>query len=86
VPGVPEELSRQTVAAVAVLRSMDLRKAPSISETLDWIRSLVLLQAHTLDGRVVSETLNVLLKHEADLAVARPRVDEIARGVVPGGR
>ena len=83
VPGVPEELSRQTVAAVAVLRSMDLRKAPSISETLDWIRSLVLLQAHVLDGRVVSETLNVLLKHEADLAAARPRADEIARGVLP---
>ena len=86
VPGVPEELSRQTVAAVAVLRAMDLKKAPSISETLDWIRSLVLLQAHTLDGRVVSETLNVLLKHEADLAAARPRADEIARGVSPGGR
>jgi MoxR-like ATPase len=86
VPGVSEELSRQTVAAVAVLRSMDLKKAPSISETLDWIRSLVLLQAHTLDGRVVSETLNVLLKHEADLAAARPRADEIARGVSPGGR
>jgi len=86
VPGVSEELSRQTVAAVAVLRSMDLKKAPSISETLDWIRSLVLLQAHALDGRVVSETLNVLLKHEADLAAARPRADEIARGAAPGGR
>ncbi len=86
VPGVPEELARQTVAAVAALRTMDLRKAPSISETLDWIRSLVLLQAPALDGRVVSETLNVLLKHEADLAAARPRADEIARGVAPGGR
>ena len=86
IPGVPEELARQSVAAVASLRAMDLKKAPSISETLDWIRSLVLLQAHTLDGRVVSETLNVLLKHEADLAAARPRVDEVARGVLPAGR
>jgi MoxR-like ATPase len=86
VPGVPEELARQTVAAVAVLRGMDLKKAPSISETLDWIRSLVLLQAHVLDGKIVSETLNVLLKHEADLAAARPRVDEIARGIAPGRR
>jgi MoxR-like ATPase len=86
VPGVPEELARQSVAAVASLRAMDLKKAPSISETLDWIRSLVLLQAHVLDGRVVSETLNVLLKHEADLAAARPRVDEVARGVIPAGR
>jgi len=86
IPGVPEELARQSVAAVAALRAMDLKKAPSISETLDWIRSLVLLQAHVLDGRVVSETLNVLLKHEADLAAARPRVDEVARGVIPAGR
>ena len=86
IPGVPEELARQSVAAVASLRAMDLRKAPSISETLDWIRSLVLLQAHVLDGRVVSETLNVLLKHEADLATARPRADEVARGVIPAGR
>jgi MoxR-like ATPase len=86
IPGVPEELARQSVAAVAALRAMDLKKAPSISETLDWIRSLVLLQAHVLDGRIVSETLNVLLKHEADLAAARPRVDEVARGVIPAGR
>jgi MoxR-like ATPase len=86
IPGVPDELARQSVAAVASLRAMDLRKAPSISETLDWIRSLVLLQAHVLDGQVVSDTLNVLLKHEADLAAARPRSDEVARGVIPAGR
>ena len=86
VPGVPEELARQAVDAVAALRTLDLRKAPSISETLDWVRSLILLQAHALDGRVVAETLNVLLKHEADLASARPRAEEIARGVPPRGR
>jgi hypothetical protein len=71
---------------VASLRAMDLKKAPSISETLDWVRSLVLLQAHVLDAAVVSTTLNVLLKHEADLAAARPRAGEIARGILPGGR
>ena len=86
VPGVPEELARQAVAAVAALRTLDLRKSPSIAETLDWVRSLVLLQAHVLDGRIVAETLSVLLKHEADLAAARPRVEEIARGVAPRGR
>jgi MoxR-like ATPase len=86
VPGVADELARQTVAAVASLRAMDLKKAPSISETLDWVRSLVLLQAHVLDAAVVSSTLNVLLKHEADLAAARPRAGEIARGVLPGSR
>jgi MoxR-like ATPase len=83
VPEASAELARQAVAAVAALRGMDLRKAPSVSETLDWVRSLVILGASELDERVVSETLNVLLKHEADLAVARPRAGEVTRGVPP---
>jgi hypothetical protein len=71
------------VAAVAALRGMDLRKAPSVSETLDWVRSLVILGAASLDERIVNDTLNVLLKHEADLAAARPRAGEVSRGVPP---
>jgi len=84
VPDAGAELARQAVAAVAVLRSMDLKKAPSISETLDWVRSLVLLGAKDLDERVVAETLRVLLKHEADAAQVRPRLAEVARGVASG--
>jgi MoxR-like ATPase len=83
VPEASAELARQAVAAVAALRAMDLRKAPSVSETLDWVRSLVILGAEALDERVVSETLNVLLKHEADLAAARPRAGEVSRGAPP---
>jgi MoxR-like ATPase len=86
VPEAGEELARQAVAAVAALRGMDARKAPSVSETLDWVRSLVILGAHALDERVVAETLGVLLKHEADLEMARPRAGEIARGLAPGRR
>jgi MoxR-like ATPase len=83
-PGAGEELSRQAVAAVAALRTMDLKKAPSVSETLDWVRALVVLGANALDARVVSDTLNVLLKHEADVEAARPRAAEVARGALPG--
>jgi MoxR-like ATPase len=83
VPEASAELARQAVAAVAALRAMDLRKAPSVSETLDWVRSLVILGASALDERVVAETLNVLLKHEADLATARPRAGEVSRGAPP---
>jgi MoxR-like ATPase len=83
VPEAPAELARQAVAAVAALRGMDLRKAPSVSETLDWVRSLVILGAASLDERIVGDTLNVLLKHEADLAAARPRAGEVSRGVPP---
>jgi MoxR-like ATPase len=86
VPEAGPELARQAVAAVAALRTMDLKKAPSIAETLDWVRSLVILGAHALDGQVVADTLNVLLKHEADVDAARPRAPEIARGVSPGRR
>ena len=84
VPEAREELARQAVAAVGVLRSLDLKKAPSISETLDWVRSLILLGASEIDERVVAETLRVLLKHEADAAAARPRAAEVARGAPPG--
>src|SRR5512136_783870 len=52
VPEASAELARQAVAAVAALRAMDLRKAPSVSETLDWVRSLVILGAGSLDERV----------------------------------
>jgi MoxR-like ATPase len=85
-PGAGEELSRQAVAAVAALRTMDLKKAPSVSETLDWVRALVVLGANALDAQVVSDTLNVLLKHEADVEAARPRAAEVARGALAGRR
>jgi len=82
VPEAGAELARQAVAAVGALRDMDLKKAPSISETLDWVRSLMLLGAHVLDEKVVSDTLNVLLKHEADALTARPRIGDLVRGPV----
>ena len=49
------------------LRGMDLRKSPSISETLDWAKALVTLNANNLDRQTLETTLSVLLKHESDL-------------------
>jgi MoxR-like ATPase len=80
VPEAGEELARQAAAAVARLRGLDLKKAPSISETLDWVRALVLLQAARLDERLVSETLNLLLKYEADVERAREKIREVTGG------
>ena len=80
VPEAREELARQVVAAVARLRGLDLKKAPSISETLDWVRALVLLQATALDERLVSETLNLVLKYEGDVERARSKLREVAGG------
>jgi MoxR-like ATPase len=80
VPEASEQLARQAVAAVARLREMDLRKPPSIAETLDWVRALVLLGAGTLDPALVSETMLVLLKHQGDAEKALARAREIAGG------
>jgi MoxR-like ATPase len=76
-PGAPEALARSVVAAVAKLRTLDLRKPPSISETLDWIRALALLGAEALDPALLDETLGLVLKHEADAARARERRGEV---------
>jgi MoxR-like ATPase len=76
-PDVEARLRTQLVAFVQGLRRLDLRKPPSISETVDWARALVLLHARTLDAGLVRETLNLLLKFEQDIAAAEPRLAEL---------
>ncbi len=71
VPGLAPGLAEQAVEAVQNLRRMDLRKNPSVSETLDWARALVTLNAQRLDRATLENTLTVLLKYEADVAKAR---------------
>ena len=78
VPNVGEELARKVVAAVQAIRKLDLKKLPSISETLDWVRALTLLNATTLDSQLVSETLSTVLKYEADIAKAKEHASYIA--------
>ena len=71
VPELSAKLARQAVELVQSLRSMDLRKSPSISETLDWAKALVALNAKNLEQPTLETTLSVLLKHESDLQRAR---------------
>jgi len=71
VPDLGPELARQSVEVVHRLRRLDLKKDPSISETLDWARALVTLNATALDRETLDHTLSVLLKHEADVLRAR---------------
>ncbi|MEW6433212.1 MAG: MoxR family ATPase [Myxococcota bacterium] len=77
-PDAPAKLAQQVVAAVAKLRTLELKKAPSISETLDWVQALVLLNADTLSPELVGQTLNLVLKHEADVEKARPQAHALA--------
>ena len=67
VPEVPEALRRHLVAFIQELRQLDLKKAPAISETIDWARTLVLLHATSLDPELVRDTLNVILKYQDDI-------------------
>ena len=78
IPGVADALARKVVAAVQAIRKLDLKKLPSISETLDWVRALTLLNASTLDQQLVSDTLSTVLKYEADIAKAREHASYIA--------
>jgi MoxR-like ATPase len=73
VPGLSDSLARQAVELVQRLRRLDLKKNPSVSETLDWARALVLLNAKSLDPKTLDTTLSILLKHESDLQRARAR-------------
>jgi MoxR-like ATPase len=75
VPELNGKLARQAVETVQRLREMDLRKSPSISETLDWARALVTLNAKNLDKETLDNTLSVLLKHESDLQRVKRGLD-----------
>ncbi|WP_426614640.1 AAA family ATPase [Bradyrhizobium sp. McL0616] len=74
VPNISQTLRRQMVGFIHEIRSLDLKKLPSVSETIDWARVLVLLQASELDTELVKDTLNVLLKYEADIEAASPQI------------
>ena len=79
VPDVDEQLRHQLVEFVHSLRQLDLRKAPAISETIDWARSLLLLHADQLDEELVRSTLNVLLKFEDDIEATGGELRKLLR-------
>ena len=77
VPQLGEALAEELVRVVGVLRGIQLRKAPSVSESLDWARSLVILNAETLDREMVESTLTMLVKHEKDLERVKGALDKV---------
>ena len=70
VPDITEALADQVARIVRSIRQLDLKKAPSVSETLDWARTLMILNIDTIDEQVAKETLNILLKYQTDIAKA----------------
>ncbi len=79
VPDLDEALRARVAEFVAQLRRLDLKKAPSIAETLDWARALVALGIRELDSETVRSTLAVLLKHDDDVRKAEPRIAALKR-------
>jgi MoxR-like ATPase len=70
VPGITEHLADQVARIVRSIRQLELKKAPSVSETLDWARTLVLLNIDSIDAQQAKETLHILLKYQSDIAKA----------------
>ncbi|HLU31511.1 MAG TPA: MoxR family ATPase [Acidimicrobiia bacterium] len=70
VPELPEQLARQIAMIVRSIRQMDLKKAPSVSESIDWARTLLALAVEHLDTESVTDTLHVLLKYQSDIEKA----------------
>ena len=77
VPDIDKNLRIQLVSFVQNLRNLDLKKLPSVSETIDWARALVLLNVKVLEPEVVRETLNILLKFQSDIDTSDPEIDSI---------
>ncbi|HXG18091.1 MAG TPA: MoxR family ATPase [Methylomirabilota bacterium] len=79
VPELEERLRRQVARFVNGLRKLDVKKAPSIAETLDWARALMALGIKELDAPTVRRTLNLVLKYEEDIRKAEGRVGDLLR-------
>ncbi len=77
VPGIDQRLAEDVVAMVHRIRALDLKKTPSISETLDWARALMALNAETLDAELVGDTMNIILKYQGDIHKAQSELNKM---------
>jgi MoxR-like ATPase len=76
VPGISEHLADEVVRIVRSIRSLELKKSPSVSETLDWARTLLLLGVQTIDAEQAKSTLHILLKYQTDIAKATKELSD----------
>jgi MoxR-like ATPase len=80
IPGIQERLLGKVVTTVSKIRELDLKKKPCISETLDWARSLMILQQNDVTEDAVFKTLNTLCKHKSDYGVVRANIARLIEG------
>ena len=81
VPEAAEKLAQEVVGVVQSLRKLDLKKTPGISETLDWVKALTILNVQSLDSELVNETLDTIVKYEGDVRKAQEELKDYVRRV-----
>jgi MoxR-like ATPase len=77
IPRIKDRLAGQLIDAIHKIRVLDLKKKPCVSETLDWAQALIALQVEDLSAEVVRDTLNVILKYQADADLVGGKLDQI---------
>jgi MoxR-like ATPase len=73
-PDLPEALARRLVEVIQMIRALDLKKPPSIAESIDWARTLLLLGAEDIDRRVFEQSMSIIIKHRTDIDLVAERV------------
>jgi MoxR-like ATPase len=73
-PDLDDALARRLVEVIGMVRELDLKKPPSIAESIDWARALLLLGARDIDGATFAETMSVIVKHRTDMDIVAERV------------
>ena len=84
VPDLPETISRRLIEIIHMVRGLDLKKPPSIAESIDWARALLLLGADDIDRAMFDRTMSIIVKHRTDLDVVAERVGVKLDGGVLG--
>ena len=83
-PELEATIARKLVEIVGMVRDLDLKKPPSIAESIDWARALLLLGAQDIDPTTFRETLSVIVKHRTDLDIVADRVGmRLGAGAAP---
>jgi MoxR-like ATPase len=77
VPEISDALQIQLVNFVQGIRQLDLKKLPAISETIDWAKTVILLNSEELDAKLAEDTLNVLLKHQQDIEIVKKEIPSL---------
>jgi MoxR-like ATPase len=85
-PDLQETVARKLVELIGMVRELDLKKPPSIAESIDWARALLLLGAQDIDAQTFTDTMSVIVKHRTDLDVVAERIGAKLAGVDEGTR